>query len=143
MHPFRPDRIEHHISARLKKMAILLHQNSLKPSLKEVSYPAMPLIESLRIDTVQLPHAYRKISVRGINEQMVMIVHQAIGVAEPIIPKGYIRKRIQEHLSVLIVSENCLSFVSSLCDKQHLEILYATDVPWLSYTTIVVAMSTK
>jgi hypothetical protein len=88
MYPFRPDRVEYHISARLKKMAILLHQDCLKPSLKEVPYPAMPLIESLRIDTVQLPHAYRKISVGCINEQMVMIVHQAVGVAEPIVPKS-------------------------------------------------------
>jgi hypothetical protein len=54
-------------------MAILLHQNCLKPSLKEVPYPAMPLIESLRIDTVQLPHAYRKISVGCINEHVVML----------------------------------------------------------------------
>jgi hypothetical protein len=113
MHPFCPNRIEYHISARLKKMIILLYEDPLKPSLKEVPYPAMALIESLRIDTVQLPHAYRKISVGCINEQMVMIVHQAIGVAEPIITKGNIRKGIQEHLSVLIVSENCLSFVSS------------------------------
>jgi hypothetical protein len=107
-------------------MAILLHQNCLKPSLKEVPYPAMPLIESLRIDTVQLPHAYRKISVGCINEQMVMIVHQAIGVAEPIVPKGNIRKGIQEHFSVLIVSENCLSFVSSARD--------VIDSTWKLYT---------
>jgi hypothetical protein len=56
----------------------------------------MPLIESLRIDTVQLPHPYRKISIRCINEQMVMIVHQAIGVAKPIVPNGDTRKSIQE-----------------------------------------------
>jgi hypothetical protein len=97
-------------------MAILLYQNCLKPPLKEVPYPAMPLIESLRIHTVQLPHAYRKISIGGINEQMVMIVHQAIGVAEPIVPKGNLRNRIEEHLSVLIVPENCFSFVSSARD---------------------------
>ena len=42
-----------------------------------------------------------------------MIVHQAIGMAEPIVPKGNTRKGIQEHLSVLIVFENCLSSVSS------------------------------
>jgi hypothetical protein len=97
-------------------MTILLHHNCLKPSLKEMPYPAMPLIESLRIDTIQLTHAYRKISVGCINEQMLMIVHQAIGVAEPIIPKGNIGECIQEHLSVLIISENCLSFVSSARD---------------------------
>jgi len=55
-----------------------------------------------------------------------MIVHQAIGVAEPIVPKGNIRKGIQENLSVLIVSENCLSFVSSACD--------VIDSTWKFYT---------
>jgi len=85
----------------------------------------MPLIESLRIDTVQLPHAYRKISLWCINEQMV-IVHQAIGVAEPIVPKSNIRKGIQKHLSVMIVFENYLSFVSSARD--------VIDSTWKFYT---------
>jgi hypothetical protein len=97
-------------------MTILLHQDSLKSSLKEVTNPTMPLIESLRVDTVQLAHAYRKIPIRCINEQMVMILHQAVGVAEPIVPKANIRKGIQEDLSILIVSKNCLSFVSSARD---------------------------
>jgi hypothetical protein len=65
---------------------------------------------------IQLPHAYRKISIGCINKQMVMIPHQAIGVAEPIVRKGNTRKGIQEHLSVLIVYENLLSFVSSTRD---------------------------
>jgi hypothetical protein len=73
----------------------------------------MALIESLRIVAVQLPHAYRKIPVGCINQQMVMILDQAVGVAEPIVPKDNILKRIQEYLSDLVASENCLSFVSS------------------------------
>jgi hypothetical protein len=44
---------------------------------------------------------------------MVMIFHQTVGVAEPIVPKGNMPKGIKEDLSVLIVSENRLSFVSS------------------------------
>ena len=55
-----------------------------------------------------------------------MIFHQAVGMAEPIVPKGNILKRIQEHLSVLIVSENCLSFVSSARD--------VIDSTWKFYT---------
>ena len=42
-----------------------------------------------------------------------MVLHQAIGLAEPIVPKLHTRKGIQEHLSALIVSEHFLSFVSS------------------------------
>ena len=55
-----------------------------------------------------------------------MIVHQAVGVAEPIVPKGNILKCIQEHLAVLIVSENWLSFVSSARD--------VIDSTWKFYT---------
>jgi hypothetical protein len=57
---------------------------------------------------------------------MVMIFHQAVGMAEPIVPEGNILKRIQEHLSVLIVSEYCLSFVSSAGD--------VIDSTWKFYT---------
>jgi hypothetical protein len=89
-------------------------------------HPIMPLVESLRIDTVQLSHADRKISIGCINEQMVMVVHQAIGVAEPIVPMGNICKSIQKDLSVPIVSENCLSFVSSARD--------VIDSTWKLYT---------
>jgi len=47
---------------------------------------------------------------------MVVILHQAVGMTQPIVPKGNIRKRIQERLSVLIVAEDCFSFVSSARD---------------------------
>ena len=47
-------------------------------------------------------------------------------MAEPMIPKGNILKRIQEHLSVPIVSENCFSFVSSARD--------VIDSTWKLYT---------
>ena len=86
----------------------------------------MPLIESLRIHTVQLAHAYRKVPIECINEQMVMILHQTVCVAEPIVSKGYILKGIQKHLSVQIISENCLSFVSSARD--------VIDSTWKLYT---------
>jgi len=54
-------------------MTILLYQNCLEPSLKEVAYPVMALIEPLGIDTVQLLHAYGEISIGGINEQVIML----------------------------------------------------------------------
>jgi hypothetical protein len=76
----------------------------------------MPFIKSLCINAIQLPHAYRKISIGGINQKVVMIIHQAVGVAKPIVPKGYIFKGTQENLSIPIVGENRFSLVSSACD---------------------------
>jgi hypothetical protein len=57
---------------------------------------------------------------------MVMVLHQTIGVAEPIIPKGYIRKGIQKYLSVLVIFENSFSFISSARD--------VIDSTWKFYT---------
>jgi hypothetical protein len=107
-------------------VGILLHNDCLESSLKQVPYPTVALIESLGIDAVQLPHAYRKISVGRINKQMVMIVHQAVGMADPVVSMGNIRKGIQEDLSVLVVSENCLSLISSASD--------VIDSSWKFYT---------
>jgi len=91
-----------------------------------MSYPTVALIESLGIDAVQLPHAYRQISVGCINKQMVMIVHQTVSMTEPVVSMSNIRKGIQEHLPVLIVSENCLSLIPSARD--------VIDSTWKFYT---------
>jgi hypothetical protein len=57
---------------------------------------------------------------------MIMIVHQAISMAEPVVSKANICEGIQEDLSVLIVSENCLSLISSARD--------VIDSTWKFYT---------
>jgi hypothetical protein len=43
----------------------------------------MPTIVGLRIPAVELPHAERQIRLGGLDEQMIVIVRQAIGVADP------------------------------------------------------------
>ena len=48
-------------------------------------YPAVSLIEELCIDTIQLPHAKGKVAVRCLDEEMVMVGHEAVGVADPIV----------------------------------------------------------
>jgi hypothetical protein len=97
-------------------MTLFLNQDCFEPSLKKMPHPIMPLVEALRIDTVQLPHANGKISLGSIDQQMVMVLHQTVGVAEPIVAKDNILKDIQEDLSIQIVSEYLLFFVSSARD---------------------------
>jgi hypothetical protein len=54
----------------------------------------MPDIESLGIDTIQLPHPHGNISIGGLNEEMVMILHQTVGMANPVIPANNLLKGI-------------------------------------------------
>jgi hypothetical protein len=45
-------------------VTVFLDQNRAVPALEQMPYPAVPLVEELRVDAIQLPHAERKIAVR-------------------------------------------------------------------------------
>jgi len=42
-------------------------------------------VETLGIDTVQLSHSRGEIGLRGFDEQVVVIGHEAIGIANPLV----------------------------------------------------------
>ncbi len=76
-------------------MAVFLYKNRLVPALKEVSNPLMPPIECLSVYAIELPHANRKISIRGLYDQVIVIVHKTIGMAEPVVALVDLREGIQ------------------------------------------------
>ncbi len=47
-----------------------------------------------------------KVTVRRLYDEMVVVVHEAIGVAEPMKACGYLIKGVKEELTVVIVLEN-------------------------------------
>jgi hypothetical protein len=66
-------------------MGVLLHKNGFEPPLKQMAHLRMPPVVVLRIAAIQLPHAKREIRLRRLDEEMIVIVHQAVGVADPAI----------------------------------------------------------
>ncbi len=52
-----PHRIQDHIPANLKKMAVLLDQDGFVSSLKEMTGPSVPFVEELGVHSIQLSHA--------------------------------------------------------------------------------------
>ena len=49
-------------------------------------YPAMPTVECLRVHAVELPHGFGKIRVRGFEQQMEVVRHQAIAMTNHVEP---------------------------------------------------------
>ena len=94
-------------------MTVLLDQNSLVPALEQVPGPAVELIEELRIDAVQLPHAEGKVAVGGLDEKMVMVGHEAVGMTDPVVAFVDVLDGIQEVLAVGVILENGLLLVSA------------------------------
>jgi hypothetical protein len=67
-------------------MAVFLDQDGLIPALEQVAGPAVPFVEELGIHSVQLlSHAEGKITVWGLDKEVIMVGHEAVGVADPIV----------------------------------------------------------
>jgi hypothetical protein len=62
-------------------MVIFLDEDTFEPALEKVAGSFMPFIKKLGIDTVELSHAEREVSVGRFNQEMVVVVHKTIGVA--------------------------------------------------------------
>ena len=60
-----------------------------------------------------MAHPLRKIRIRRLNQQMVMVRHQAVGMADPRKSRHRIPEEFQEDLSVLIVKEDILPRVAA------------------------------
>jgi hypothetical protein len=75
-------------------MAFSLNKNSLVPALKYVADTVMSLVEKLGVNSVDLPHALRQVAVRCFDDKMVVVVHKAVGMADPVeFPVGPDEKR--------------------------------------------------
>jgi len=102
------DGIQDDIPADLKEVAVLLDKDSLVPSLEQMARSAVTFVEELGIDAVHLPHADRKIAVRGLDEKMVMVGHEAVGVADPVVALIDVLEGVQEVQAVGVVLEDGL-----------------------------------
>ena len=80
-----------------------MYEHRFVPALEEVTCSPMPLIENLRIESIQLSHADGKIAIRGFNEDVVVIAHEAVRVTDPVVTFIAPTKSIKKVFSIVIV----------------------------------------
>jgi len=107
-----PDSIQDHVPAYFEKMAVFLDQDSLVPALEQMTGPAVPFVEELGIHSVQLPHTEGEVAVRSFDKEMIMVGHEAVGVADPVVALIDVLEGVQEVLAVLFILENGFFLVS-------------------------------
>jgi len=83
---FGPYGVQHHVPTQLQQITLLLYNDGFISPLEDVSRLAVPSIESLGVNSIEVPHPPAEIALRGFDNQMIVIIHQAIGVAEPVEP---------------------------------------------------------
>jgi hypothetical protein len=60
-------------------------------------------IERLRVDSVDILHTTGQRWVKRLNHKVVVVGHQAVGVAKPVEPLDSSTHDLQEHIAVVIV----------------------------------------
>jgi hypothetical protein len=71
-----------------------------------MSGPAVSSVESLGIDPVELPHPPAEIALRGLDEQMIVIIHQAVGMAKPVEPGNNGNEDVKKEQPILVVPKD-------------------------------------
>jgi len=70
------------------------------------------IVCKLPLYAVYLPHPNGEVSFWCLYENMVMIIHKAIGVTYPVVPFVHMVKKLQETLPVFLILEDGSSLVA-------------------------------
>jgi hypothetical protein len=77
-------------------------------SLEDVDHPTMLPVEALRVNAVKLPYAARQVGLGVFQQEVVMVVHQAVSVQLPVEPIDDRGQDSQEALPVLVIEVDYL-----------------------------------
>jgi hypothetical protein len=97
-------------------VAILLNENRFESSLEEMAHLAMAFVVGLRVYPIELPHSFGQVSIRRFNDQMIAIVHQAVGMTDPVKALSDVSKRIQKKFAIAVILEDGFAIFSAGCD---------------------------
>jgi hypothetical protein len=76
---------EHNVAAQLEQLRVTVHHDARIAPLQHVTHAPMPPVKRLAILPIEPAHTRHEIPLRGLNQQMIMIAHQAIGGTGPVL----------------------------------------------------------
>jgi hypothetical protein len=104
--------IEHDVASHLEQLRVALDQLVVKAALKEVTTVVVTPVEPLRVHAVQPVHAARDVCFRRLDEEVIVIRHQAIRMADPSQEVDHLLNQLEEAEAVAGVDEDLLLAVS-------------------------------
>ena len=70
-------------------------------------------IVALGVDSIKLPHPRGEVAPGGFDEEVVVVIHQAVSMTEQVMPLRYRGEDIQKCLSIMIIVKYRLPSVPS------------------------------
>jgi hypothetical protein len=110
------NRVEDDIACQFQQVGVPLQKDRLVTTLENVADATVYLVDPLRVDAVQLACPLGEIGIQRLNEQVIMVAHQAVGVHQPVEPTTDTPKHIKEGMAVPIAEVNVLFPVTTRGD---------------------------
>jgi len=76
----------------------------------------MAAVEDLRVDPIELPHPTGEIRLWGLDQQMTVVGHQTVGMAEPAEAADHLAEDGQPGLPIRIRLDDALSRMAATSD---------------------------
>ena len=104
------------IAQYFEKIAVRINKHCLVSASKQLTVFLVAPVETLGIDTVDMTHTTGEIAIRSMDQQMVMIWHQAIRRYFKIPSIRRLLKNLDEGFIVMSVQKNVLPSSATIHD---------------------------
>ncbi len=105
--------VEAGVAGQFQQVGFALHDDGFKAALKDMAYAPIRAVVGLGVHAVELAHACAQVAVHRLDNDVVVVVHQAVGVAGPVVALADLGKKIEPLLAVGIVQVNGLAPVAA------------------------------
>ena len=78
-----------------------------------MTYCVVALVESICIVAVKQVHSFRQIRIRSFDKEMIVIVHQAVGMAKPAKTLNRIAERIKKPEAIGVIPKYMISCIAT------------------------------
>ena len=106
-------RVQRDVAGNSEEVRFFLYQFRRETRLKQMTDAVVSAIERLCVGSVQLTHGERDISVGNLQQEMVVVAHQAIGVTEHIMLLGHGAEYGQQTPTIGVIPEDVSTLVST------------------------------
>jgi hypothetical protein len=110
------DRVVEHVLERRFVLLLGFDQLRPEPAAEDVVAAAVPVVERARVLTVEVAHAVRQVRQRRLDDQVVVVAHQAACVQLPAVPVHDALQNADERVAVGVVEEDRRVVVAARCE---------------------------
>jgi len=101
------------VAADFQQISTPVHQDRFEAPLEQMTHLVVATVVGLGIDPVDVTHQQGQIPLPGVQHEVVVVGHQAVGQGLGIEARECLRHNRQQTLPVLVIDENVLAAVAA------------------------------